>query len=216
MGLGAKARHVLLVDLDAGAAHDGAVAVDVPAAGRVDGAAAEGAYPSTRVERGLVLLVRRLEHSSTAAVASKIHDGGQLVREALVGRDLRVGRRGAGVADQAVVPVHGVADEPRPLEDGRVGGVQKCCGRLTHGADGPLGDAVEVVVVRGARVMVEARVGPELVERVRDELALAVAHDRADGGTREGLAVGVEAGTDDRVEFGHNALDGVERLRLVA
>ena len=67
-----------------------------------------------------------------------------------------------------------------------------------------------------ARVVVEARVGPKLVERVRDELALAVAHDRANGGTRERLAVGVEAGTDDRVELGHNPLDGVECLRFVA
>ena len=38
------------------------------------------AYPSTRVERGLVLLIRGFEYDGTAAVASKIHDGGQLVR----------------------------------------------------------------------------------------------------------------------------------------
>jgi len=214
--LRAKARHVFLVDLDAGAADDGAVTVDVPAAGRVDRAAAEGAHPATRVERSLVLLVGRLEHDGAAAVAGEVHDGGQLVSEALEGRDLRVGRRGAGVADQAVVPVHSVADEPRPLEDGRIGGVKQRRGRLAHCTNGPLGDAVEVVIVWSARVVVEARVGPKLVERVRGELALAVAHDRADGGARKRLVVGVEAGADDRVELGHDALDGIERLGLVA
>jgi hypothetical protein len=153
--LRAKARQdVFLVDLDAGAADDGAVTVDVPTAGRVDRAAAEGAHPATRVERGLVLLVGRLEHDGAAAVAGKVHDGGQLVSEALIGRDLRVGRRGAGVADQAVVPVHSVADEPRPLEDGRIGGVKQRRGRLANSTDGPLGDAVEVVIVWSARVVV--------------------------------------------------------------
>ena len=68
-------------------------AVQPTCLGRVDRAAAEGAHPATRVERGLVLLVGRLEHDGAAAVAGKVHDGGQLVSEALIGRDLRVGRR---------------------------------------------------------------------------------------------------------------------------
>ena len=114
---------MFLVDLHAGAADDGAVAVDVPAAGRVDRATAESAHPSARVERGFVLLVGWLEDDGAAAVAGEVHDGWQLVREALVRRDLGIGRRGAGIADQAVVPVNGVANEPGPLEDGRVGGM---------------------------------------------------------------------------------------------
>ena len=128
--------------------------------------------------------------------------------------DARVGGGGARVGDHRVVPLDRVIDDVRPQACWGVRFGANGRGELGDEADGPLGDRVQVVVVRRARRVVQADVASVLLKVLGHEAALAVGVDCAHVGPRQRVALGVHGRSDEGGELGHDPLVGVNRLGL--
>ena len=108
----------------------------------------------------------RFEHHRTATEGGEVHDARRTEGESLVRGDERVSGGGADGANRGVVPVHDVADDPRPVTSGSARGSSDGASGLGDEANDALGYWVEVVVVRRAGGVVYAGVSPEVEEEL--------------------------------------------------
>ena len=163
---GRRPVEVFLVDENARRGDDALANEHIISSFRIARAPEEGADPAARAEAGFMMVRRRLENDGARTEGGKVHDAGWPAGEALMRRDVGVGRRGAGRRDQGIMPFDGVVDQPWPEADRRVGGVLDGNGHFGDHADDALGDRVQVVVMGRARGVVDERGRAERAERV--------------------------------------------------
>ena len=117
------------------------------------------------------------------------------------------------------MPVDGVPDEVGPVVLlAVVGGVgAHRGGLLIDRSDDPLGNPVEVVVVRRARLVVQVLLGAQIGVRFRLELPFVVSHDGVHAmALRRLLSIFVDGHADQAVELGDHELGCLEELGAVS
>ena len=96
----------------------------------------------------------------------------------------------------------GVRKQPRPVPDGGLALVGYGGGEGVDDANGPLGDRIEIVIVRWTEAEVDALVFAERCEPVGHEAALVVGPKMEDAWSLEGLALIVGRSAHGGVEVG--------------
>jgi len=81
-------------------------------------------------------------------------------------------------------------------------------GEFIDHADGPFGDSVQIMIVGGAVLVVEAAFFPDFGEGVRDEPSLVIGAETTDFGPGEGSSFVVDFDADGGVELRHDSEGG--------
>ena len=112
----------------------------------------------------------------------------------------------------------GVRKQPRPVPDGGLALVGYGGGEGVDDANGPLGDRIEIVIVRRAQCVTEAEVDAlvfaERCEPVGHEAALVVGLKMEDTWSLEGLALIVGRSAHGGVEMGDHTPESASSLAL--